>query len=170
MKFCIYLITLLSLIALIYSACTSPQVDVSAPGAAEACGTAIPDCTTYDSTSTASAPKCATCADGYLLLADKETCLLGCKTEGTGGDAGKCTACNTGYLLLADEVTCLLGCKTEGTGSDAGKCTACNDGYTLSSGTCTASSGSNSPTGGDNNNNSFSLHGSLLIILLTILF
>ena len=46
MKYCIYLITLLSLISLIYSECTAPKVDVSAPDAAEACGTAIENCKT----------------------------------------------------------------------------------------------------------------------------
>ena len=131
MKYCIYLITLLSLISLIYSACTAPQVDVSAPGAAEACGTAIENCKTYDAESSAATPKCGTC--------------------------------DTGSLLIASKLKCLLGCKTEGTGDNADKCSACNDGYTLSSGACTANKS-------DDKSNSFSLHGSLLIILLLILF
>ena len=167
MKFCIYLITLLSLIALIYSECTSPAVNVSPPGAAEACGTAIQDCTTYDATSTAAAPKCGTCAANKAASSDKTKCVDEIDDCSTYANDGKCTACDDGYLLLADGKTCLFGCKTEGTGGDVGKCSACNDGYTLSSGTCTASSGS---PAGDNNNNSFSLHGSLLTILLLILF
>ena len=105
MKYCIYLITLLSLISLIYSACTAPQVDVSAPGAAEACGTAIENCKTYDAESSAATPKCGTCDTGSLLIASKLKCLLGCKTEGTEANAGKCTACNTGYLLLSGACT-----------------------------------------------------------------
>ena len=105
MKYCIYLITLLSLISLIYSACTAPQVDVSAPGAAEACGTAIENCKTYDATSTADTPLCGECNSGAKLIASKAKCLLGCKTEGTGSDAGKCTACNDGYTLSSGACT-----------------------------------------------------------------
>ena len=161
MKYCIYLITLLSLISLIYSACTDGKVNVSGDDT-EKCGTAIENCKTYDATSTADTPLCGECNSGAKLIASRAKCLLGCKTESTE-TAGKCGACNDGYLLLADGLTCLLGCKTEGTGSDAGKCTACNDGYTLSSGACTANKS-------DDKNNSFSLHGSLLTILLLILF
>ena len=135
MKYCVYLIALFSLISLIYSDCTAPQVDVSGVEGTELCGTAIENCKTYDATSSASTPLCGTC--------------------------------NTGSKLTASKKKCLLGCKTEGTDANADKCTECNDGYTLSSGACTASSGS---PGGDNNNNSFSLHGSLLTILLLILF
>ena len=131
MKYCIYLITLLSLISLIYSECTAPKVDVSGVSGTELCGTAIENCKTYDATSAADAPKCG--------------------------------ECNTGSKLTASKTKCLLGCKTEGTGENADKCTECNDGYTLSSGACTANKS-------DDKNNSFSLHGSLLTILLLILF
>ena len=65
--------------------------------------------------------------------------------------------------MIASKAKCLLGCKTEGTGDNAGKCTECNDGYTLSSGVCTANKS-------DDKNNSFSLHGLFLTILLLILF
>ena len=160
MKYCIYLITLLSLISLIYSECTAPQVDVSAPGAAEACGTAIENCKTYDAESSAATPKCGTCDTGSLLIASKLKCLLGCKTE-SDTTAGKCKECNTGYLLLSDGLTCLLGCKTEGTGNNKGKCGAYNDGYTLSSGVCTVSL----PSDNKNNNNVYFL---FLIVLLKI--
>ena len=105
MKYCIYLITLLSLISLIYSACTAPQVDVSAPGAAEACGTAIENCKTYDATSSADTPLCGTCNTGSLLTGSKKKCLLGCKTEGTGDNADKCSACNDGYTLSSGACT-----------------------------------------------------------------
>ena len=130
MKYCVYLIALFSLISLIYSDCTAPQVDVSGDET-EKCGTAIENCKTYDAASSASTPLCGTC--------------------------------NTGSKLTASKAKCLLGCKTEGTAENADKCTECNDGYTLSSGACTANKS-------DDKNNSFSLHGSLLTILLLILF
>ena len=232
MKPIIFLITLFSLISLIYSECTvSGQGNVAAPGAQEACGIPIQDCTTYDTTSTAAAPKCGTCAtgkaassdktacvdeiddcttyaangkctacktdyllttekdgclygcktegtstnagtcaackEGFLLFSDK-SCVYGCKTEGTGGDAGKCTACNADYLLTSEKDGCLYGCKTEGTGANAGKCTACNDGYTLSSGTCTKKATENANPKNDDDS-SFGLHSSLLLLLFTFL-
>ena len=52
MKSIIFLITLFSLISLIYSQYTSPKVNVSAPGDTESCGTAITGCDTYDTSST----------------------------------------------------------------------------------------------------------------------
>ena len=232
MKPIIFLITLFSLISLIYSACDAAgQTNVAPPGGTEACGIAIEGCTTYDSTSTAAAPKCGTCASGkaassdktacvdeiddcttyaadgtctacktdYLLTTEKDGCLYGCKTEGTSTNAGtcaackegfllfsdkscvygcktegtgetllKCTACNDGYLLTTAKDGCLLGCKTEGTGANAGKCTACNDGYTLSSGTCTKKATQNDNPKNDDDS-SFGLHSSLLLLLFTFL-
>ena len=104
MKYCIYLITLLSLISLIYSTCTDGKVNVSGD-ATEKCGTAIENCKTYDATSTADTPLCGECNSGAKLIASKAKCLLGCKTEGTGSDAGKCTACNDGYTLSSGACT-----------------------------------------------------------------
>ena len=104
MKYCIYLITLLSLISLIYSTCTDGKVNVSSD-ATEKCGTAIENCKTYDATSSASTPLCGTCNTGSLLTGSKKKCLLGCKTEGTGDNADKCSACNDGYTLSSGACT-----------------------------------------------------------------
>ena len=104
MKYCIYLITLLSLISLIYSDCTAPQVNVSGDET-EKCGTAIENCKTYDATSSADTPLCGTCNTGSLLTGSKKKCLLGCKTEGTAENADKCTECNDGYTLSSGACT-----------------------------------------------------------------
>ena len=104
MKYCIYLITLLSLISLIYSTCTDGKVNVSGDDT-EKCGTAIENCKTYDATSSADTPLCGTCNTGSLLTGSKKKCLLGCKTEGTGDNADKCSACNDGYTLSSGACT-----------------------------------------------------------------
>ena len=69
MKYCIFLITLLSLFAIIYSECTT-GVNVSGDDT-EKCGTEITGCTKYDVTSTSAAPKCATCTSGKAASSDK---------------------------------------------------------------------------------------------------
>ena len=132
MKPIIFLITLFSLISLIYSECTGEGVgNVAPPGGAEACGTAIVGCTTYDSSSTAAAPKCGTCATGKAASSDKTKCVDEIDDCTTYAADGKCTACKTDYLLTKASDGCLYGCKTEGTGGDVGKCAACKDGFLL---------------------------------------
>ena len=168
MKPIIFIITLFSLISLIYSACETGKTNVAAPGSEEACGTAIDGCTTYDSTSTAAAPKCGTCATGKAASSDKTKCVTAISDCTTYAADGKCTACKTDYLLTTAKDKCLLGCQTEGTEANAGKCTACKDGYTLSSGACTKKATENANPDKDDDS-SFGLHSSLLLLLFTFL-
>ena len=60
-----------------------------------------------------------------MLLTDT-SCLLGCKTQGTGTNINKWATCNDGYLLITDQ-TCLYQFKTKGRGSDVNKCATCKD-------------------------------------------
>ena len=89
MKFIIYFLTFLSIISLIYSACSEGKVNVSG-GSTEECGTAITDCKTYDSTSTAAAPLCAVCENSKVPNSGKtacEECASGKETKDRpGGD------------------------------------------------------------------------------------
>ena len=167
MKPIIFIITLFSLISLIYSACTSPKVDVSHDNS-EKCGDPIDGCTAYDSTSTADAPKCGTCAAGKAASSDKTKCVTTISDCTTYAADGTCTACKTDYLLTTAHDKCLLGCQTEGTATNAGKCTACKDGYTLSSGACTKKANENANPDKDDDS-SFGLHSSLLLLLFTFL-
>ena len=93
MKYFLCLLSLLSLFSLIYSACESGKVNVSGDDT-EKCGTAIPDCVTYDVSSSSTTPKCAAC-NGKIPSSDKsacEACAAGKETK----DGKNC------YTIIAD--------------------------------------------------------------------
>ena len=108
MKNSLNLLLFFSLIYFIYS-CDSGKVKVAENEGAEVCGTPIPDCTTYDPTSTALAVKCAVCA---LPKAPDTT------------DASTCAACESGKETKDGKL-----CHTKITDCDEyatdGKCTVC---------------------------------------------
>ena len=138
MKYFLCLLSLLSLFSLIYSACESGKVNVSGDDT-EKCGTAIPDCVTYDVSSSSTTPKCAAC-DGKIPSSDKsacEACAAGKETKDGKNcytiiadceeyaEEGKCKKCIAGketkdgkkcYTIIAD-------CEEY---AEEGKCATCN--------------------------------------------
>ena len=100
MKSCIYLITLLSLIALIYSACESPKVKVGEDlEENDICGTAITGCETYHSTSTASESICDTCEGSRTKSTDGKACYTNITDCTTYEAEGQCATCGNAKKL-----------------------------------------------------------------------
>ena len=107
----------------------------------------------------------------YSLSATTENCKV--------ADEDPCKACKDNYLLTADASKCILGCKAEDK-TTKNTCGECNDGYTLASGACTEKAASGDSSGsdskdsktdsGDEDDNSFGLHYSLLLGLFAFLF
>ena len=123
MKSCIYLITLLSLISLIYSDCTAPKVKVGTDSnGADICGTAITGCSAYDSTSTASKSICQTCENSRTKSTEGDACYTTIENCETYEAEGKCATCGNSKKLLKDKSACVDGIENCDEQTTASKC------------------------------------------------
>ena len=130
MKSCIYLITLLSSISLIYSDCTPPKVKVGVDGENnDICGTEITGCTKYASSSTASKSVCETCDASRTISTEADACYTTIEDCTTYEEEGQCATCGNSKKLLKDKSACvdpIQNCDEQITVSKCGKCTGNN--------------------------------------------
>ncbi len=140
MKFIIYFITFLSIISLIYSACTGGQVNVSG-GTSEICGTGITDCKTYDAESSAATPLCAVCDNSKVPAENKQTCVE-CASGKETKDGKTCHTKITDCAEYDKDSKC-VACTGKIPKSDGSACEACPDGKETKDGkTCVDKSAS----------------------------
>ena len=140
MKSIIYFLTFLSIISLIYSACSEGKVNVSG-GSTEECGTAITDCKTYDANSAADSPLCAVCENSKVPAENKQTCVE-CASGKETKDGKTCHTKITDCAEYDNNSKC-VACTGKIPKSDGSACEACPEGKETKDGkTCVDKSAS----------------------------
>lgn len=109
-----------------------------------------------------------------FLINSSLSAVDGCQTLLASDSTGAtCETCKDNYLKGDDGKKCMLGCQAEDT-EKKGTCKTCKDGYTLADGACTAKAANDNTSdkkdSGDEDDNSFGLHYSLLLGLFAFLF